>query len=312
MVRSPHDISLASPATPGRGVWYNKLVPGIDHLKDRALWSESVYLDCVSADGQAAFVVRLCRYPSAETGWLWGHVFLQGRVYAYTDHYLPCSSTVTPVDSPDARYDLGERSPVVMDRAGPRDAPTLATVRVHFQAHAEAHPGHGPGAHHIMLGASFHPLSASGTTVPGRIELLGRVSAVVSVDDIETEFTGFGQWHEQHQEQPRFRRPFTYTTLRGERLSFVATRGPVRAVGYARRGDQVIAIAGYEVGPPAPVRRLRLELADGAVFAGEARMVYSYSVPIYDMRRPGTIVVADIDGERLSGCINDLATSPGD
>jgi len=286
-------------------------MPGIDNLKDQPLWSESVYLDCVSPDGQAAFVVRLCRYPSAGTGWLWGHVFLHGRVYAYTDHYLPCSASVTPVESADVRYDLGERSPVAMERSGPREAPRVATVRVRFQAHAEAHPGHGPGEHHVVLGASFHPLSASGTSVPGRIELLGRVSAVVSVDDNETEITGFGQWHEQHQEQPRFLRPFTYTTLRGERLSFVATRGPLRAVGYARRGDEIVAIAGYEVGPPAPVRELRLELADGSVFAGEARATYTYSVPVYDMRRPGSVVVAALDGEQLSGCINDLVMPQG-
>jgi len=28
-------------------------------------------------------------------------------------------------------------------------------------------------------------------------------------------------------------------------------------------------------------------------------------MPIYDKRRPGTLVVAEVDGQRLSGCIND-------
>jgi hypothetical protein len=125
------------------------------------------------------------------------------------------------------------------------------------------------------------------------------------VDGARAEMRGLGQWHEQHQEQPRFLRPFTYVTLRGERLAFVLTRGPLRATGYARRDGVVTAVTAFDIDPRGPVRRFRLELEDGSKLEGEARTTHDYSVPIYDMRRPGTVVVARVDGQQLSGCIND-------
>jgi hypothetical protein len=284
-------------------------MPGIDHLKDETLWSESVYLDCVTEDGETGFVVRLCRYPTEQTGWLWAHVFLPGEVFAYTDHYLPCGSDVTKVDGEDIVYRLGREVDMSMTRAGSRASPAGASVSISAMAHLDAHPGHGPGDREIHLVATFEPLSASGTTVPGRIELLGRVRVSAEVEGTDVQFEGFGQWHEQHQEQPRFLRPFTYVTLRGERLAFVATRGPLRATGYARRDGVITPIASFDIDPRGPRRAFRLELADGTELLGEARTTHDYSVPIYDTRRPGTLVVADVGGQRLSGCINDFMRS---
>lgn len=278
---------------------------GIDEFKDQQLWSESVYLDCVSSDGQTGFVARLCRYPTESTGWLWLHLFEPGRVYAYTDHYLPCSGAVTRVDEADVEYRLGFGSEAVLRRSGAREHPSGATIEVSVQAHQGPHPGHGPGSHAVTLRASFEPLSASGTSVAGRIELLGRVSAAASIDGRELALSGFGQWHEQHQEQPRFLRPFTYATLRGERLAFVVTRGPLRATGYARRDGKVVPVTGFDIEPRGEVRHMRLELADGSILEGDARRTHDYSVPIYEMRRPGSVVVAEAGGEALSGCIND-------
>ena len=185
-------------------------MPGIDHLKDQPLWSESVYLDCVSADGETGFVVRLCRYPTEGTAWLWAHVFLPGETYAYTDHYLPCTPDVSPVDGEKVVYRLDHEADMSMTRAGPRMAPTAAGVSISAMAHLSPHPPHGAGKHEVHLVATFAPLGASGTTVPGRVELLGEVRVSADVDGEELKFTGFGQWHEQHQEQPRFLRPFTY------------------------------------------------------------------------------------------------------
>jgi hypothetical protein len=281
-------------------------VPGIDHLKEQTLWSESVYLDCVSPDGESGFIVRLCRYPTEATGWLWVHAFMPGKVYAFTDHSLACSTDVTRVDAPDVTYDLGDDSMVDLQRDGPRDNPDEARVHAAVSAHLDAQAPHGPGAHPIEVAATFTPLGASGTTVPGRIELLGEVRAHIEVDGATVEIAGYGQWHEQHQEQPRFLRPFTYFTLRGERLAFVGSRGPMRATGYARRDGAVTAIAALDIDPRGPRRALRLELADGTELRGEARTTHDYSVPIYDRRRPGTLVVAEVAGQTLSGCINDF------
>jgi hypothetical protein len=281
-------------------------MPGIDHLKEQNLWSESVYLDCVSPDGATGFVVRLCRYPTEATGWLWVHVFAHGHVYAYTHHSLPCSTKKTEVDAADVTYDLGDDSIVDMQRDGPRDAPDEARIHARVRAHDDPHAPMGEGTLPVEVMATFTPLSASGTTVAGRIELLGEVQARIEVDGDVIEVAGYGQWHEQHQEQPRFLRAFTYTTLRGESLAFVATRGPLRAVGYVRRGMTIAPIKGFDVAPRGPQRHLRLELEDGTVLEGAATRTYDYSVPIYDTRRPGSVVRARIGNEDLSGCINDF------
>ncbi len=281
-------------------------MPGIDHLRDQQLWSESVYLDCVSADGETGFVVRLCRYPTERTAWLWAHVFLPGKVYAYTDHYLPCDGQVTPVDSDRVVYRLESDADMSMTRAGRRESPSAASVSISAMPHEEAHPEHGEGGHELNLVATFEPLGASGTTVPGRVELLGRVKVSADLDGAELKFEGLGQWHEQHQEQPRFLRPFTYCTLRGDHLAFVVTRGPLRATGYVRRDGVNTPVTGFDIDPRGPRRSFRLELADGSELRGEARTTHGYSVPIYDTRRPGTLVVAEVEGEHLSGCINDL------
>lgn len=193
-----------------------------------------------------------------------------------------------------------------MQRDGPRAAPDEARIHASVLAHLDLHPPHGPGAHPLEITATFTPLGSSGTSVPGRIELLGEVTARFDVDGRTVEVGGFGQWHEQHQEQPRFLRPFTYVTLRGERLAFVLTRGPLRATGYLRRDGVISAVTGFDIDPRGPRRAFRLELADGSELQGEALTTHDYSVPIYDTRRPGTLVVAEVDGERLSGCINDF------
>ena len=279
---------------------------GIDHPKEQPLWSESVYLDCVSPDGGSGVLVRLCRYPSEATGWLWVHAFQPGKVYAFTDHSLPCSTAVTKVDAADVTYDLGDDSLVDMQRDGPREDPDEARVHASVLAHLDPHAPHGPGTHPIEVAATFTPLGASGTKVPGRIELLGEVRAHIEVDGGTIEVAGYGQWHEQHQEQPRFLRPFTYVTLRGENLAFVATRGPLRATGYARRNGVLTPISALDISPRGARRDLRIELADGSELRGEARTTHDYSVPIYDGRRPGSLVVAEIGGEQLSGCINDF------
>lgn len=280
-------------------------MPGIDHLKEQPLWSESVYLDCVSADGGTGFVVRLCRYPTERTAWLWAHVFLPGETYAYTDHYLHCNDTVTPVESEHVVYRLDADADMSMTRVGPRASPEAASVSISASLHLDPQAGHGPGKHDLDLAATFTPLGASGTTVPGRVELLGRVQVSAGLDGEDLRFEGFGHWHEQHQEQPRFLRPFTYVTLRGERLAFVLTRGQARATGYARRDGVITPVTGFDIDPYGPRRSFRLELADGTELRGEARTTHAYSIPIYDLRRPGTLVVAEVDGQPLSGCIND-------
>jgi hypothetical protein len=278
----------------------------IDHLKEQPLWSESVYLDCISPDGQTGFVVRLCRYPTQKAGWLWVHAFLPGKIYGFTDHSLPCSGDVTRVDQPDVTYDLGDDSLVDMVRDGPRDAPDEARVHASVRCHLDPNAPHGAGDHPVEVAATFTPLSASGTTVPGRIELLGQVQATLVIDGRTVEVAGYGQWHEQHQDQPRFLRPFTYATLRGEELAFVCTRGLLRATGYLRRRGSITPVTGFDIDPRGPDRAFRLELSDGSTLAGEAVRTHDYSVPIYDTRRPGSVVYARIGDQTLSGCINDL------
>jgi len=279
--------------------------PSVDHLAGQPIWSESAYLDCVSEDGMTGFVLRLSRYPSAGTGWLWCHVFLPSGVYAYTDHYLTCGSERTAVESAGVHYGLDGTVDAGMTRSGERGSPEFARATVSVRAHADRNAGHGPGDVPVRVAAIFWPLSASRTVVPGRIELLGRVEGKISVGRSEVDIVGLGQWHEQHQEAPRFQAPFIYMTLRGADLALVGTIGPRRSTGYVRRGNELTQIDALAVSARAPARAIRISLADGSVLAGSLETTHEYSVPIFERRRPGTLVRGTIDGHPVSGCVND-------
>ena len=256
-------------------------------------WSESAYLDGVSADGRTGFVTRLARNPDDGTSWLWLHLFTPaGMQVAIVRDDLPCgpqraaddgSSAVYAVDAPgvSARF----------ERSGPKEAPTAAAVRVEVDG--------------TSLDARFTPTATAGSNLPGRTEVLGRVAATVTTPSSATVIEAGSQLHEQHQDAPRFTVPFTYGTLRGEHLGIVFLIGPVRSGGFVVRDDGIHHVTNVEIEPVGSMRALRLALEGGGAMDVEVQRTHHYLLGINGHDRESSLVRARAGSESLSGCVND-------
>jgi hypothetical protein len=278
---------------------------GIDHLSADRIWSESVYADCVSEDGQSGFIVRLCRYPEQNTAWLWAHAFFPRGLLAYNDHYLPCSGGRTGVEESDVTYTLTGEPSVAFKRLGPRDQPRGARVNCLVMAHQDPEAVNGPGPESLHIEAELLPQHPPWRPNQYRSEWLGDVKGTIGTGDSRIEIQGLGHWHEQHQKAPRFQIPFTYLSLRGPNLALIATAIKGDDRGHVLRGAQITRVTSIVIDPPGKRRSLLITLEDGSTLRGEISTTHDYTVPIYDQRRPGTLVTALIKGERLSGCVND-------
>jgi hypothetical protein len=268
-------------------------------------------MQAVSPDAQYGFVGRLSRYPSLGQTWLWGHAFLPGRVFAYTDDSLPCGPGVTDTTAPGTTY-VNAEPHAEFRRAGAREAMTGATLSLRVPAHEDPHAPGGPGPVPLRVEATFRADRRTGGSLPGRMEVLGEVEWTLEVAGERLEMTTAGHWHEQHQEAQRFVVPFTYVSLRGRDLSFVAILARRGASGFAYRGDAIVSIESFEIEPRAPRRAFTIVLADGTLVAGHVDRVHDYSVPIYHHRRPGSQVAGLANGEPVAGTVNDWAPGRDD
>ena len=278
---------------------------GIDHLIGQRIWSESVYADCVSPDGSAGLMLRLCRYPNQETAWLWAFAFLPGRIYSYNDHYLPCPDEISQVESPDLTYEQAGPVSAVFRRDGSRDTPQGAHVSISVKGHRGPRAPHGQGGLPMTIEADLVPEYPPYRPNKYRSEWIGKVRAVLTVEGETIEIQGLGHWHEQHQKAPRWVTPFTYISLRGPDLALVGTAMEADNAGFAVGPFQTTSLKSIEIDPPNKRRGLRLVLKDDTVLDGSVTTVHDYLVPIYRANRPGTLVTARIGEHRLSGCVND-------
>lgn len=278
---------------------------GIDHLPAERIWSESVYADCVSEDGQSGFIVRLCRYPEQNTAWLWAHAFFPGKLLAYNDNYLPCPGGITRVEEADVTYSLSGDPSVLFKRIGPRDQPSGGKVSGAVMAHPDPDAANGPGTVSLQIEAELHPRHPPWRPNKYRSEWLGDAEGKLVTGDSRVEIRGLGHWHEQHQKAPRWQVPFTYLTLRGPNLALILTAMKGDDQGFILRGSEISRVISIAIGPPGPRRSCQFTLEDGSRLSGEIMTTHQYTVPIYGRRRPGTLVTAEVGGERLSGCVND-------
>lgn len=283
----------------------------MEEMRQRGLEtrSEAVYADCVSDDGRRGFVVRLCRYPEAGFAWVWCHLFLDGQVYAFTDHTLACDGSPSVLEADPLRYALAwPEGRVDFERDGDRQAPRRVSVAARCAAHAVAHPPHGNGPIECSIEAVFHPAAGAVSNLPGRSEVLGTMRATLVVNGRRQILEGRAQFHEQVQTIPRFTAPFTYLTLRGADLGLIAIRGARGSGGYLLRPDAVTEIVRIGLSPPGSVRRLALEQRDGNLLTGELVTAYDYSVPVFNGYRPGTLISGSLAGIAVTGCVNDYLT----
>ena len=284
-------------------------------LEGRETYSESVYADAVSADGLRGFILRIGRYPDVGISWAWGHVFHDGEVFAFTNHELPCTAQQTDLEGRLARYSLPGDGPMLhLERRGERAAPTLCTARAQLPAHRSAHPPHGPGDTAVRIDASFAPAHEPVSSLSGRTEVLGDVSGSVEIDGPRRaegqngEFAWRGHFHEQVRTSPRWMASFCYATLRGDGYQSVAIKLEQGAVGFVIREGRAAKVTEFEIEAPSETlatRRFVLALEDGERIEGTYQDTYVYSVPIYDVRRRGSIVVGEASGTAISGCVND-------
>ena len=270
-----------------------------------SVWSESVYLDAVSPDGTSGLVLRLGRYPSLRTAWVWAHVFTAEGGVGFNDQQVACDQTVVAVEDPDVTYSNADGS-ASFHRDGPRGAIRSGHAAVRVAAHEGTTVPDGPGSIPLVVDATFTPhgvLPGAGN-LPGRTEEHGTVRVRASWPGGGLDLEALGQWHEQHQDAPRFQVPFTYLTVRGAGLSLVAIVGPKASGGIVRRKGEGLRATAVRIAAPADERELVADLDDGSTLIGLLRTTHRYSVPIGDRRRPGTLVTGTLDGTPVSGCAN--------
>jgi hypothetical protein len=281
-----------------------------DHHLDE-VWSESVYLDAVSRDGNHGFVIRLGRYPSLRTAWVWAHVFTPDGCVSFNDDSVSCTPVRVAVGDADVTYtDADGMSSFT--RAGPRGAIVEGRASVRVDAHPGAVAPRGRGPVPLTIDATFSPhgvLPGAGN-LTGRTEEHGTVSVRASWPGGGLALEALGQWHEQHQDTPRFRVPFTYITVRGDDASLVAIVGPRASGGILRQRGEGMRATEVRISPPGGERTLECALEDGTVITGALGRTYTYAVPIDGRPRPGTLVTGSLDGASVSGCVNDWSAPP--
>jgi hypothetical protein len=165
----------------------------------------------------------------------------------------------------------------------------------------------------MAVTATFTELFGSaGSNLPGRTESIVQVHAEIEIDGKSHSVNGYGQFHEQLQDAPRFDTPFTYVSLRGHDTALVALRGP-RAGGGVKYGRSSVSpvegfqIDSYDTNWPVGPRQFRGGESGRTSFvtSGVVTPTVTYSVPILDGRRPSAVVVGVLDDSHVTGFVND-------
>jgi len=270
-------------------------------------WAESAYLDALTDDGQAGFVMRLARYPGHAVSWLWLHLFLPEGVVGYNDNALPLTGPpeATPLDAADVTHELTGDNAGFVRRIGARTSPEHASIYVAVRAHRAAHAPDGAGAVPLRVRAEFTPSHRADVSRPGRVEVFGAVTAEVTIEGQSFALNAAGFWHEQVGNRPNFAAAFTHSILRGETISMVGTSLARGGIGFALTGGETSPLSRVDITPPGVERTLDFELASGERAQGVARRTHSYSTPAEEGRRPASVVVAETDHGKLWGHIND-------
>jgi hypothetical protein len=255
----------------------------------------SAYVDVVSGDGARALIVRVSHDPVADRAEIWVHAFVDGRLFGHMSAH-PCP--------PLAAATTGKAmQQVVLDLASGRlSAQVMATEtdRTVF--------GEGPTPMGVSLSWALD--GQQGSNLRGRDERLVKVNASVTLSGQSIDLAGWGHQHTQLQEQPRFAVPFTYLSLRGDEAGLVGLLASKLQRGFGRLREQALSATALSIDPPAVQRTLTMTTA-GGVLEGRLTRTYRYWIPMGGGWRDGSIVAGALDGEPVSGVINDYAGPVG-
>jgi hypothetical protein len=265
--------------------------PRLDPAADN--FSESVLLTAIAADARTGVFARLCRYPDAGVAWVWLHVVADGRSWTFVDDDAPCGADRLDLDGDEVTYDARPAVDAVWRRAGRRQAPAEASLDLALVGPFEA-----------QVHVSFTPGHATGASLPGRTEVLGRSAVRATVDGHAIAFEGVGQWHEQEQSAPRFLVPFTYCSLAGDDLALLGLIGPRASGGFVRGGGRDAVLRRMSIEPTTTGFAIEAETDGGDTIRGTAAIGHAYTLPVYGRRWSGTFVTAEVAGRRLTGFVN--------
>ncbi|RAK65608.1 hypothetical protein [Phenylobacterium kunshanense] len=272
-------------------------------------YSESAMVMSVAADGSSAMTLRFCRFPVEGLTWLWCHILVDGQLYAFTRHDLPCTGERL-ADTPAAAYGAAPLKAGLARTGRGRD---LSDVQLHadLRFHRSRNAPHGPGAVHGRFMGRFYPVDALDTQVlEGRDEVYGAFRAQVEIAGRRFVHEGPAKFHEQRQTAPRFETPFCYAWLAGPTAAATTLLIPPGATGGWRFDGVEAPLADMTLDPPGSERRAAWRLKDGRVLPGRLRALIRYEIPIYDRNWQGSFVTGECDGRPVVGAMNDWPGPP--
>ena len=106
-------------------------------------------------------------------------------------------------------------------------------------------------------------------------------------------------------DRPSFAPVFVYLSIRGREVDWLGSTRVKRAWGYLYRDKQVIAVTGFDIEPPAPIRAFRIGLENGEAFQGNATVICEPSALIENRCHPGTTVIVTSELGEMVGHLND-------
>lgn len=279
-----------------------------------ATYAESVALAGLQLDGEQEFSVRLARFPGRNRGGLWLSALVGGRRFAGAASGVELGALRgrTPVEADAVVFEVsGDPTAARFESRDRHSGAMLGIVRATGRVQRADHPDEGAGDERVSIEAEFRAAHEGVRVRPGRLEVMGRVTAILTTPDRVYRLEVPGKWHEQTGERPRFAPAFTYFNLLGESAALLASRTANRPWGYALLDGRVVRVTDFTIDPyGTPRRAFRVALEDDRVVEGEARVKRETSVPIEGRRRPGALVVARTRLGDMVGHLNDW--DPGD
>jgi hypothetical protein len=270
-------------------------------------YAESVAVSGLATDAGSGFGARLGRFPPRGSGSLSMSAHVGGRHYAVSDAPLTLvASGATPIDAREATFAVAGASQATF-ASSDRHTPAMhGRVLAQSRAHGATHPEPGIGDIPILIEATFRVGHPPVQVRPGRMEVMGRVLATVTVGDERHVFDVPGKWHEQVGPRRRFAPAFTYLFVQGDGIGIMASRQVAQTSGYVLEQGTTTAISRLDIDPyGSPERRFTATLADGRRITGVARVLRETSAPIEGQRRPGATVRVESDIGSMVGALND-------
>lgn len=275
-------------------------------LRGLTTYSESAMIMVADAERGRALTLRLCRFPELGATWLWCHVLVDGKFFAFTQHDLPCERTRINGQRGPATYDIPSGQTARISRDLTADGIRRGAFSASLPFHMSRAAPHGPGGSPGELEGEFTPVhDLSSSARAGRTELMGQVRATFTVGGRRYEFAAPGKIHEQQQTEPRFIGAFCYTWLWTGAEGGVVVRYPAGVRGAWTLAGRDHVAETFDIGPPGPRRRLTMKLQDEAPQQVAIRALVEYQIPLFDQSWRGSFVAARAGTRLLGGVVND-------